>query len=213
MKHPQIATDQTAAVLQEEDMEFTEPSPEAEYPDDKPYPAKRTKKDHSPESRTPSTEISLVPSFINDNSAMAGSISSYPSTPTDSMEYLASETSSAAHPRTSNTPFFMPHFRPQLIHESRNVPTTNTENVREEPIGPRPDLSHSSGALVPFNVQPFGLEVLDYNNGQHSIVPRQSSQAVGINVGHRQCFTVTSKYRSGTVNSKSFVGKVFLQIK
>ena len=176
------------------DMELTEPSPEEEYPEDKPYPTKRTKKNHSPtpRERTSSTETSSLQSLTNDNSNVAGSLPS--ESDTTSMDYLTSDTPSEVHPGTSGTPFFIPQFRPQLIHESRNVPTTNAGVIQEDPIGSQFGPSPSRGALVPFNAQPFEFTVSGYNNGQHSIVPRQSSQAVGPPADSRQYFTVTREY-------------------
>ena len=178
-------------VGQHSDMDLTESSPEEEYPEDKPYPTKRTKKNHSPtpRERRSSTETSSVQSLTNDNSNVAGSLPS--ESDTTSMDYLTSDTRSEVHPGTSGTPFFIPQFR---IHECCKVPTTNTGGTQQDPIGSQFGPSHSRGALVPFNVQPFALEASGYNNAQHSIVPRQSSQAVGPSADSRQYFTVTREY-------------------
>ena len=175
-------------VEQHPDMELTEPSPEDEYPEDTPSPAKLARKNlwSTPRMRTSITETSSVQSLTNDNSTVAD-------TSTPSMEYSPSDTSSEVHPGTSGTPFFIPQFRPQLIQESRNLPNTNAGGTQEDPISSQFGSSHSS-ALVPFNVQPFGFEASGYNNGQHSIVPRQSSQAVGPSADSRQYFTVTREY-------------------
>ena len=195
-KRPQMVTSGAAVAPQEvehPDMELTEPSPEEEYPEENPSPAKRTKNNHSstPRERTSSTETLSVQSLTNEKS-MAGSVPS--ESDTTSIDYLTSDTSSEVHPGTSSTPFFIPQFRPQLIHESRNVPTTNAGVIQEDPVGSQFGPSPSRGALVPFNAQPFEFTVWGYNNGQHSIVPRQNSQAVGPSADSRQYFTVTREY-------------------
>ena len=175
------------------DIELTEPNPEEEYPEDAPSHAKRTKNNHSstPRERTSSTETSSVQSLTNEN-PVAGSLQS--ESDTTSMDYLTSDTPSEVHPGTSGTPFFIPQFRPQLIHDSRKDPTTNPGVIQEDPVGSQFGPSPSRGALVPFNAQPFEFTVSDYNNGQHSIVPRQSSQAVGPPADSRQYFSVTREY-------------------
>ena len=162
-------------------------------PQDTPSPAKRTKNNHSstPRERTSSTETSSVQSLTNKNS-VAGSLPS--ESDTTFMDSLTSDISSEVHPGTSGTPFFTPQFRPQLIQESRNVPTTNAGVIQEDPIGSQSGPTPSRGALVPFNVQPFEYTVSGYNNGQTSIVSGQSSQAVGPFADSRQYFTVTREY-------------------
>ena len=80
---PQLLTAVVPWEVEQPELDVTEPGPA----EDKPHPAKRSKRDHPSSPTMKTSEESPLEGSINGNSAMAGYFQFQPATPTCSMEY------------------------------------------------------------------------------------------------------------------------------
>ena len=181
-----------------QDVEIPQPGPSLEHTDPQPPPTKRSRKDSSSSGTkimdTTSTQSqTMTQEPTRGDSTMGGSPSPLQESPTSvQSDHSSLETPAVVQPGTSGFPFTMPHDFSQMSQETRHLnPPTAAAGETQDSAALQPDPTPNSGPLVTFNFQPSGFQTSGYNNGQQSLVARQSTHTMYPHAG--TCYTVTSK--------------------